>query len=415
MTTAPVAVTGMGVVCSIAANPDEFAVALRAGRSGTGDRVVGGDGQVPRAAADLADVDLGAAVGELSLPSDRRRAAIRLAGRAPLSLRASTVVALQAWRSAGMLEAPVAGDRLGVVVAGHNLTARHTDAVRPRYLDHPRYLPATYARHGLDTDHIGTISQLLGIHGEGCTVGAASASGNMALINGVRLIGVGAVDACLVIGALTDLSDLERQAYYNLGAMAETVGPGPFDTARAGFVPGQGAACLVLESTASAERRGRVAPAHLIGHGVRLDGNATTAPDVAGEVAAMTTAIDDAGITVDRVGYVNAHGTGSDLGDRVELTAMERVWAGEADRPVVNSTKGLTGHCLCAAGVVEAVAVVVQLRDGFAHPNAALRSPVDTRFRLPTSSTPLAVEYALSNGFGFGGFNTSVVFHNTNG
>lgn len=414
MTPASVAVTGMGVMCSIAADPDEFATALRVGHSGIGDRA-GYHGQTSRAAADLTDFDFGTALADLSPPPDLHRAAVRLVGRAPLSLRASTVVALQAWRSAGLWEEPVVGERVGVIVAGHNLTAAHTDAVRPRYLDNPRYLPATYARHGLDTDHIGTISQLLGIHGEGFTVGAASASGNLALINGIRLIGLGVVDVCLVIGALTDLSDLERQGYYNLGAMAEQSGIGPFDTARAGFVPGQGAACLVLESTASAKRRGRAASARLIGYGTRLDGNAATDPDVTGEAAVMASALLDAGITADRIGYVNAHGTGSDLGDRTELAALERVWTGHSGRPLLNSTKGLTGHCLCAAGVVEAVAVIVQLRDGFAHGNAGLRTPMATGFRLPTTATMMDVEYALSNGFGFGGFNTSLVFHRTNG
>ena len=132
------------------------------------------------------------------------------------------------------------------------------------------HLPARYALHFLDTDHVGTVSEVLGVTGEGYTVGGASASGNVAIINGVRLVTCGAVDVCLVIGALTDLSGMERQSFYNLGAMATTTCR-PFDVDREGFVPGQAAACLVLESPESAAERGVPALGHIAGYAQRLD------------------------------------------------------------------------------------------------------------------------------------------------
>src|SRR5207237_1109272 len=129
----------------------------------------------------------------------------------------------------------------------------------------------------------------------------------------------------------------------------------PFDAAREGFVPGQGAACLVLESARSAAWRGVPPLARIVGYAQRLDGNALADPRVAGEAAAMRDALRRARVAPAEVGYVNAHGTGSRLGDEVEVAALRAALGADFARPWVNSTKGWIGHCLCSAGVVEAV------------------------------------------------------------
>lgn len=282
------------------------------------------------------------------------------------------------------------------------------------------YVPGRYALAYQDTDHVGTLSQILGITGEGCTVGGASASGNLAIIHGSRLIELGAADACLVVGAMTDLSPTERQAFVNLGAMpgwaagAEPEDPAalcrPFDTGRRGFVYGQAAGCLVLEAERSARRRGAVPLAELRGYGLRLDANSLADPREEGEAQAMTEAMARAAVRPADVDYVNAHGTGSARGDDAEAAAVARAFGPELGRPVVNATKGLTGHCLSAAGVVEAVAVIVQMRHGFIHPNINLEHPIDARLRFAGGHAAKAViDCALSNSFGFGGINSCIV------
>jgi malonyl-ACP decarboxylase len=418
-----VLVTGVGVLCATAADTDAFARALRAGESGVGLRPPAADGEHaklrPRLSADLSGFDFRATVASrLELPEPVRRTAVRVAGRAPLPVQAAVAVALEGWERAGLHRAPMPGDRIGIVVAGHNLGGRYAEQVRSRYAASPVHLPARYPLHFMDTDHVGAVSQVLGITGEGYTVGGASASGNVAIINASRLVAGGAVDACLVVGALTDLSAMELQGFYNLGAMAGARGQHaphercrPFDADREGFVPGQAAACLVLESAGSAARRAVPWWATVAGHALRLDGNGLADPSVAGEVWVMAQAICRAGAVPDQISYVNAHGTGSALGDEVELAALREVFAVGHRQPWVNSTKGLVGHCLCSAGVVEAVASLVQMRDCFVHPNANLRRPIETRCRLVGErSVPATIDLALSNGFGFGGFNTSVVF-----
>ena len=149
-----------------------------------------------------------------------RQATERTVARSPLPVQVSAVVALQAWDSAGLHKRCPPGDRLGLVVGGSNLSSRYTEQQHSRFARNPAHLPPTYALHGQDTDHVATVSQLLSITGEGYTVGGASASGNLAIVNGARLVESGAADACLVIGALVELSTMDSQAYLNLGAMA---------------------------------------------------------------------------------------------------------------------------------------------------------------------------------------------------
>ncbi|HEX6969594.1 MAG TPA: beta-ketoacyl synthase N-terminal-like domain-containing protein [Micromonosporaceae bacterium] len=412
-----VAVTGAGILCAIADSLETFAAALYSGRSGIGVRSVEATGGTVLS-ADLTGFDFPTAVAaRAALPEELRRVALRVSGRAPLAVRAAVTVALQAWEAAELHRVPVAGERIGVVVGGHNLAGAYTERLRPRYDASPVYLPGRFALHMLDTDHVGMVSQILGITGEGFTVGGASASGNVALINACRLLAAGEVDVCLVIGALADLSAMERQAFVNLGAMAGARGtsdPGsrarPFDADREGFVPGEAAACLVLESAESVRRRGVRPLGGVAGYALRLDGNSLADPDAAGEARAMAEALRRAGLNPADVDYVNSHGTGSRLGDETEVAALHKVFGSDIGRPWVNSTKGLLGHTLWAAGVVEAVATLVQLRDGFVHPNANLEHPIDAACRfVGTRAQRASLRVAMSNAFGFGGFNTSVV------
>jgi malonyl-ACP decarboxylase len=248
-------------------------------------------------------------------------------------------------------------------------------------------------------------------------VGGASASGNLGLIQASRLIETGAADACVVVGALSDLAPLERQAFFNLGAMAgrafadaPAAACRPFDHAHEGFVPGQAAACVILEAAHSAVARGVRALAHLVGYACKLDGNSHADPSEDGEVRVMTEAIARAGLAPTDIGYVNAHGTSSPLGDHTEVRALRRVFEAARVRPVINSTKGWVGHCLSAAGVVEAIAVIAQLAGDFVHPSANLERPIDAACRFAgAAAEPARLAFALSNAFGFGGINTSVV------
>ncbi len=185
----------------------------------------------------------------------------------------------------------------------------------------------------------------------------------------------------------------------------------PFDTGHRGFVPGQGAACLVLEAERSARARRVDLLAHVDGWAVGLDAKSGTSPDVHGEARVMATALSRARVDPNELDYVNPHGSGSALGDCTELAALATVLGAGRGRPLVNATKAFTGHCLGAAGVVEAVATVLQLERGFVHPTPGLQHPVEDGWSFVGDGPCRRVRTAtaLSASFGFGGFNAAIV------
>ena len=188
----------------------------------------------------------------------------------------------------------------------------------------------------------------------------------------------------------------------------------PFDKDRDGFVLAEGAAVLVLEELEHAKARGAKIHAELVGFGTSGDASHIAAPDEQGAGAhrAMTTALKDAGLAPDDVGYINAHGTSTPLGDAAEVAAVKRLFGAHAHRLSMSSTKSMTGHCLGAAGGVESVATVMALKDGILPPTINLDHP-DEGFDLDfvaKVAKPKAIDVAINNTFGFGGHNVSLVF-----
>ncbi|HEU5333221.1 MAG TPA: beta-ketoacyl synthase N-terminal-like domain-containing protein [Actinocrinis sp.] len=415
-------VSGVGVLTPIGHDVAAFTDALRAARCGIVAVAADDTPSGSRLFAPLGRFDVTAALDAIGLDEETRARALRTARRSPLPVQAALVAAAQAWQDAQLPQRPVPSDRIGLVVGGHNLTAAAASTASGRG---PAYVPPRFALQAQDTDHIGTLSQALGITGEGCTVGASSASGNLALIHAARLIGFDAVDVCLAVGAMTQLGSLERGALANLGVLADIDtdlgtdlveaapigGCRPFDKGRSGLVPGEAVACVVLESELSALRRGVPISVELSGFKLALDGNSLSNPSIDGEARAISGALARSRLDAREVGYVNAHGTGTPAGDDAELAALESVFGDAVSVPWVNSTKALIGHTLSAAGAVEAVATVVQMKGGFVHGNPMLDHPVSDRHRFVGAEAQAAeIAHALSNSFGFGGFNTSILF-----
>ncbi|MEO6089933.1 MAG: beta-ketoacyl synthase N-terminal-like domain-containing protein [Umezawaea sp.] len=388
-----ISVTGLGVVTAIGLDVLSFTESLRAGRSAT--EITGFDfaERMDRFPHGLVD-------------------AARPVAASPFPVQVAVVAAVQAWESARLHETAVPPDRVGLIVGGNNLTARYSYDRYAEFVERPGRLRPSFVLQSLDTDHVGTVSEVLGILGEGHTVGGASAAGGVALVGAARMITSGEVDVCLVVGAMLDLGPMERRALLGLGAMTQsTAGMRPFDAAHSGFVPGQGGACLVLESGESAWRRGAHVQAVLAGCVTRLAGNRLADPSVDAEATVIREALRRAGVDASELSYVNTHGSGSPIGDVTEIHALRAALGAHLVVPLMNSTKGLTGHCLTAAGVVEAVATIVQMDGGFVHPNVNLCDPIDRGIRFAgTHARQARLEVALSNSFGFGGFNSAAVF-----
>ena len=188
----------------------------------------------------------------------------------------------------------------------------------------------------------------------------------------------------------------------------------PYDKDRDGFVMGEGAGVLVLEEYEHAKARGAKIYAEVAGYGLAGDAYHITAPaeDGDGGFRAMQAAIKDAGVSPADIDYINAHGTSTPLGDEIELGAVERMLGNAASKVTMSSTKSATGHLLGAAGAIEAAFTCLAIRDQIAPPTINLDNPsVETPIDLAANKAqPREIKVALSNSFGFGGTNASVVF-----
>jgi malonyl-ACP decarboxylase len=410
----PARVTGMGTLTAFGMGVRAFAAALHKGSSG-----IKRDSQrIPELGGFLIDFDFSKHLSTLALSQELRAKAERIARRAPRSVQCSLLVCLEAWTQAGLADASaVPPERISVVIAGQNISAAYHFAMFEKFVTTPDYLPPSYALHFLDTDHVGAISELLQAHGEGGTIGAASASGNAALLQGLRLIRQDLADVCVVVGPLTDISPLECQAFRQSGALGGKIPDKsptevcrPFDVDRDGFIYGQGAACMILENPEFAARRRAPDWGNLCGGAISLDGNKSSDLNAAGAARAMRLALEDAGSPVEKLQYINAHATSSIQGDEQEIQAIRNLLGPRSSEVWVNATKELTGHCLWSAGVIEAVGVLVQMKEGFLHPNPNLAHPIaDCRF-VGRVAREVACTNALSNSFGFGGINTALFF-----
>lgn len=411
-----VLVTGMGVVSSIGQDQGAFTRSLFEGKSGV--RRVARPAAPVQIGAEIEGFDFEALVGRS--PS-LAQAASRAGGRAPFTVQASICAVSEAWEQAGLQSGAVAPERVGLVVAGHNTTGQYQSSLLDRFARDPEYLSPRYALQYQDSYQLGVLSQIFGVRGEGFVCGGASASGAVGIVQGLRLIRAGVVDACLVVGVLADLSPMEWQGFHNIGAVAgkrfrdePERACRPFDAQHEGFVYGQAAACLVLESADVARERGASGLAELMGGAIVLHATATSEPDIDGEVRAMEGALRDSGLRIGDIGYLNTHGSSSPLGDRAEIAAIEKTFGSAFPRLWLNATKGLTGHCLTSAGVVEAIATTVQMREGFLHADLNLEEPIHPRARFCGSErVHTRTRVAMSNSFGFSGINASLVLRRT--
>lgn len=260
------------------------------------------------------------------------------------------------------------------------------------------------------------IATEFGVHGPTFTVSTACASSNHAIGQAFRMVRSGEVDLALAGGSEAPFS----LGYLKAWEAAQALDPEtcrPFSRNRKGTILGEGAAMLVLEPLESAVARGAEILGEIVGFGMSADAEHLTQPSGGGAVRAMRGALADAGIEPEEVGYVNAHGTGTPLNDRVETAAIHEVWgAGAAGLPV-SSTKSMHGHTQGAAGAIEAVATMLALRHGIIPPTANYEEadPECDLDVVPLVARDHQAEYAISNTFAFGGLNAVLAFRRWGG
>ncbi len=262
----------------------------------------------------------------------------------------------------------------------------------------------------------GNICIHYGLMGKSLNPVTACAAGTNAIGEAARTIQYNDADVMLAGGTESCITSMIVAGFEALKALSLSDDPQrcsiPFDKDRDGFVMGEGCGVLVLEEYEHAVNRGAHIYAEIAGYGCTSDAYHVTAPRTDGEGAAraMLNAIEDAGLTIDDIQYINAHGTSTKFNDLFETRAINKLFGDKAARLKVNSTKSMTGHLLGAAGAVEAITCIKELQEGFIHKTAGLRE-TDDELNLDycKDNCHMDIEYALSSSLGFGGHNASIV------
>ncbi|MCB9604506.1 MAG: polyketide beta-ketoacyl:ACP synthase [Sandaracinus sp.] len=413
-------ITGLGAVTTLGPGAAALGRGLFEGRSGIG-RLHDVDPRVlARIGADLTGLSAASFLAEVGLdvPDVLRDRALKLLRATPLSGVATACAGIEAWVDAGLGDADVDATRVAHVLGGHNLSLRYQFDNHETFREEPDFIEPLFGLMALDTDVLAVTSEILGIRGPTLTVGGACASSNAAIVVALDLLRAGRADVALVTGACMDLDSVWLQGWVILEAVsfrsfADTPEKAsrPFDRRREGFVPAEAAGAIVLETREHAERRRARARATLHGGASTSGATRSTRPDFESQVAAIEGALIDAGLKVDDVDLVSAHATSTPLGDTVEVAALERALGARVRAIPVNAPKSMLGHSLTSASMIECVATVLQLEAQRVHPTINLDEP-DPELTLDfvregARDTPL--RHALSNAFGFGGINTSIV------
>jgi beta-ketoacyl-acyl-carrier-protein synthase II len=262
----------------------------------------------------------------------------------------------------------------------------------------------------------GQLAMHFKIRGPNYCVVTACASSTNAIGESFEIIRAGRAPAVLTGGCEAAINAFSMSAFRNMGALTEhdatpETASRPFDLTRNGFVTGEGAAMLVLESLEHARARGAKIYAEIIGYGCTDDAYHITAPNVDGPAKAMEKALQQAGLKPTDIDYLNAHGTSTPLNDSNETKAIKKVWGEAAYDLTISSTKSMTGHLLGAAGAVEAILCLKAIQDGIVPPTTNYITPdpeCDLNY-TPNQARRKTVRTAMSNSFGFGGHNGCIV------
>jgi 3-oxoacyl-[acyl-carrier-protein] synthase II len=265
----------------------------------------------------------------------------------------------------------------------------------------------------------GQIAIEYGIRGPNISIETACAASSHSIGESFRLIREGRVDAMITGGSEAVVTPLALGGFCSMKALSTrneepTKASRPFDLHRDGFVMGEGAGLLILEEMNHALRRGATIMAEVAGYGLSADAYHMTAPDPegSGAILCMSEAVRDAGLRSEEIDYINAHGTSTKLNDESEVKAIKAVFGEHARKLAVSSTKSMTGHLLGGAGGVEAIYTVLAIREGILPPTINYDTPdpaCDLDF-VPNQARKARVRAAMSNSFGFGGTNASLVF-----
>jgi 3-oxoacyl-[acyl-carrier-protein] synthase II len=404
-----VVVTGLGIVCPVGNTVDEAWGAILAGRSGI-TRITRFDASAY--ASQIAGEVKGFEVSAYLNPKEARRM--------DTFIHYGMAASIQAVRDAGLDVKAGDAERIGCVIGSGIgglplIEDTHDDLLRGG----PRKISPFFVPGSIINMIAGHLSIMYGFKGPNLAIVTACTTSNHCIGEGGRLIEYGDADVVIAGGSESTVSPLGVGGFAAMRALSTrnddpATASRPWDRDRDGFVLGEGAGILVLEEFERARKRGARIYAELVGYGMSADAFHMTAPCEDGDGAArcMTNALRNARLDPDRIDYINAHGTSTPLGDIAETIAAKRCFGEHARQLAMSSTKSMTGHLLGAAGGVEAVFSVLAVHRQVAPPTANLFNvdPACDLDYVPNSAREMPIRAALSNSFGFGGTNGTLIF-----
>jgi len=405
-----VVVTGLGIVSPVGNEITAAWDSIVGGRSGIG--------PVTRFEVSTFPTHFGGEIRNLDLEPFM---SAKDARRMDAFMQYGVVAGMQAMRDSGLVVTENNSDRIGVLMGSGMGGLESIEITYDKYLEthspkkvSPFFIPASIIN--LVSGHL---SIAFNLTGPNLAIATACTTSTHAIGMALRLIQFGDADAMLAGGSEMATCPTGMSGFAQAKALSQRnddpqAASRPWDKDRDGFVMGDGAGAMMLEEYEQAKARGAKIYAEIIGFGMSGDAFHVTAPPEDGEGArkAMANALNDAKINPDQVQYVNAHATSTELGDRAETTAIRRAFGAAASQLAVSSTKSMTGHLLGAAGAVEAIFSVLALRDQIAPPTINLDQPgegCDLDY-VPKDARRMQIDTALSNSFGFGGTNGSLIF-----
>ncbi len=404
-----VVVTGIGLVTPIGLDRKSTWDSLIEGKSGIDYiSLFDAEGYESRIAGEVNEFDATAALG--------RKEAKRLDRFAQFAC----VAALEALEHANLNMEKEDADRVGVLIgSGVGGIITITDQHKILLQKGPKRVSPFLVPMMLGDMASGQVSMMIGAKGPNFSTVSACATGADSIGEALEMIRRGRADVVIAGGTEAAVCEIGVAGFNSCMALStrneDPQGASrPFDSGRDGFVLGEGAGLIVLESLKHAEQRGANILAELSGYGASSDAHHVTQPHPEGEGAAraMKWAIEDAGIAPDKVDYINAHGTSTPLNDKYETIAMKRMYGYHAYKLAISSTKSMTGHLLGAAGGIEAAFTVLAIKDGVVPPTININDPdpdCDLNY-VPNNAIKQTVKVAMSNSLGFGGHNASLVF-----
>ncbi len=404
-----VVVTGLGVISPVGIGKQSFWASMIEGKSGIGQVTRFDPTPYPsKIAAEVRDFD----------PGDffDKKEAKRMDRFAQFGLAAARM----AVEDAGLKLEEVDPERVGVVI-GSGIGGIETleEQVRVLVARGPGRVSPFLIPMMINNMVAGQMAITLGLRGPNFTVVTACASGTNAIGEAFRMLQRGEVEVVFTGGTEAPITEIAFAGFCSMRAMSTsndepTFASRPFDKNRDGFVIGEGAGILILETLSHAIRRGASIYCEVAGYGTTADGYHITAPDPegAGAARAITLALQDAGISPQSVDYINAHGTSTELNDRIETMAIKKALGDHAYRVPVSSIKSMIGHLMGASGAVGAISTVMTISTGWVPPTINYRVPdpeCDLDY-VPNRAREVPVSGALCNSFGFGGHNAVLVF-----